>query len=383
MIKTFELTEDEIENAIKPFIRNAKENLWAKTYQCRFIEPGLVNYPEHEMLVLVRKPALDKMAQSFVGKPVINEIHKEVSPDSYKNGEADGVVTRVWFNQTDGWYWCEFLAWDPTTQKNCESKAYSVSCAYTISETGDGGQHNSVAFDGEVLNGQYTHLAIVANPRYEDAGNPIRIIYNSKGGSLMNWKFWKDKEKKVELTNLSEDSVVEIDGKEVKLKDLVDLHNKAEAAKPIKLGMDTVIEVNGNILSIEGLINAFKKAHNADDDEEKKKKEKEEVENAHKSGAHKANKLSNCSLCNAEEKEEKDKEKEEDEKRNAAHKKGLHNEFLDNCKLCNELKNSGGKPFFDLKNTAGVRGEAQTIEPLTSRRDRILAGAERYGSSKS
>lgn len=350
---------------LDPVILNSMgaENKWPKAYKCRFIEPGLVNYADFGT-VMVSKEALDRMAKSFIGKPVVNVIHKDVSPRDFAMGAVDGIVADVWFDQ-DGWYWAKFLVWDPATQKNCESPAYSVSCAYDLIEAKDeGGTHNNIPYNQEVVNGEYTHLAIVANPRYEGA----RILYNSKGGKDMKWKFWQSNGKeKVELQNISEDSTVEVDGKEVPIKTLVEMWN---SSKPVtKVGIESIIEVDGTEIPVKDLVAKFTTMKNAEDKDEKEKKDKEERENAHKSGSHKTSRMSNCKLCNAEDDADK-KKKEADEKKNAEDKEKEDKE-----------KRENDKNFVDLRNAAQVRGQV-TTPTLVTRQDRIAEGAKRYGSEK-
>lgn len=335
---------------------NAKGGEWPRTaFACRFIEPGLVHYNDYGT-VLVSKPALDKMAQSFVGKPVINEIHKEVDHTIFKEGDADGIVSRVWYNATDGWYWCDFLVWDPATRRNCESAAYSVSCAYTVSNANAvKGEHNNIPYEQEILDGAYTHLAVVANPRYEGA----RIVYNSKGGNDMkfNLKFWQNKDKKVELTNLTEESPVEIDGKDVSIKDLIEVYNAATKKAEGKIAIDSIIDIDGKQVLVKDLIEAFK-LKNASDDDDKKKKDKDDMENAHKNGLHNS-RLENCSMCNAEDDDDKKKKKDDDERKNAEEKKKAD----------------------ELRNAAVVRGEPQKAE-FSSRSEKAEKGAKMFGSSK-
>lgn len=321
---------------------------WPKAYSCKFIEPGLVHYNEENIgTVLVKKEALDKMAQSFVGKPVINEIHKEVDPGFYESGEADGIVTKVYFNQTDGWYWAEFLVWDPATMMNCENKAYSVSCAYNISQADDRqGVHNNIPYTQEVIDGAYTHLAVVANPRYEGA----RIIYNSKGGGHMKFlKFWKSKKEKDEVKNASEvnieNAMVNVDGKEVAVKELIAVHNATEGKKPEMLSEETVIELDGKEMPLKNLMDTYRKVKNAEDEDKKKA---DEAKNAEEEKKKKAEEAKNA--------EEADKKKKEDEMKNA----------------------KGEENFEALENAARGRGEPQQPQ-IMSRRQMALEGAKRYG----
>ena len=56
-------------------------------------------------------------------------------------------------------------------------KGWSVSCSYDVKTADDkGGTENNIKYDMEFLDGVFTHLALVNNPRYERAN----IVLNSK-----------------------------------------------------------------------------------------------------------------------------------------------------------------------------------------------------------
>ena len=67
---------------------------WPLSMKCSFIEPGVVNYADVGM-VYVKKETLDKMANSFIGKPVINTDHRDVSPEDFENGTAQGIINSI------------------------------------------------------------------------------------------------------------------------------------------------------------------------------------------------------------------------------------------------------------------------------------------------
>lgn len=325
-------------------------DVWPKLYSCRFIEPGLVHYNEYGT-VLVQKPVLDKMCPSFVGKPVVNVVHKNINPANFRN-EADGVITKVWFNQNDGWYWAEFLVWDESTQRNCESDAYSVSCAYSVSNANEkSGEYHNIRYTQEVLDGEYTHMAVVANPRYEGA----RIVYNSKGGSMKMFNWFKKGESK-QVADI-ENSLVEIDGKKVSVKTLVDVHNATEKSKVDDLSNmadETIIEIDGKEMTLANLKESYRVSlKNAEDDDDKKKKEKEEADRK-----------------NAEDEEKK---KKDDEMKNAADAE---------AKAAADAKTKAGTEHFNsLKDVANKRGEPQQATIVT-RRELAAKGKESYGEIK-
>ena len=94
--------------------------------------------------------------------------HQEVTANNVNEIEV-GRVHNVWFNEEDGWYWCDGVI---TNQKAIDliDKGWSVSCSYNVSNYSDkGGTENNIKYDMEFLDGNFTHLAIVKNPRYEGA----------------------------------------------------------------------------------------------------------------------------------------------------------------------------------------------------------------------
>ncbi len=111
----------------------------------------------------------------MVGVPVIIN-HKDITAEN-ANSERVGVVSNVWFDDKDGWYWCDGVIWDETAQNLITDKGWSVSCSYDVKLADDaGGTENNIPYDIEFLDGVFTHLAIVDNPRYERAN----IVFNSK-----------------------------------------------------------------------------------------------------------------------------------------------------------------------------------------------------------
>lgn len=141
----------------------------------RFMEAGLASYKaQGGKMILVRKEALDKFADSMVGCPVIIE-HADVTDDNVKD-LAVGYVSRVWFNEGDGWYYCEGVVQGDDVETLINEKNWSVSCGYIVTEKDErGGIYHDIEYDEEVLNGDFEHLAIVPNPRYREAN----IVLNS------------------------------------------------------------------------------------------------------------------------------------------------------------------------------------------------------------
>ena len=143
-----------------------------RPFKSRFIQAGIAGYPKQFGNVLITKETLDKFVNTLVDKPVIINHKEKITED-----DKVGKVTQVWFNSEDGWYWCSGYLTDETAINLIKDKNWSVSCSYDVLLLDDeGGTENNVKYDQEFLNGVFTHLAIVENPRYERAN----IVVNSK-----------------------------------------------------------------------------------------------------------------------------------------------------------------------------------------------------------
>lgn len=146
-----------------------------RKFKSRFLTPGIAGYPGQFGNVLIKKESFDKFIKTLEGAPVIIN-HKNLTEDNADTARV-GVVSNVWFNDKDGWYWCDGIIWDKTAQNLITDKGWSVSCSYDVKLADDaGGSENNIPYNIEFLDGVFTHLAIVNNPRYERAN----IVFNSK-----------------------------------------------------------------------------------------------------------------------------------------------------------------------------------------------------------
>lgn len=147
-------------------IENSKS--FPKRYFARHIKEGLVHYLENgkDNLYLVTNEALMKMNPSFEGKPIYIRHVEEVDLEKMKE-QAVGYVVKSFYNEIDGAWWVEIIA-DDEAQGYIE-KGWAVSNAYLPTELGSGGESHDIHYEKEVKNGVYEHLAIVNNPRYEEA----------------------------------------------------------------------------------------------------------------------------------------------------------------------------------------------------------------------
>ena len=150
-----------------------EQNGKGRKFVSRFIESGLVHYKEFGD-VLITKETLDKFINTMVGCPVIIN-HKDINKDNVEK-ERVGVVSNVWYNENDGWYYCDGIIWDKEAIDLIKKQGWNVSCSYDFVSDFESKTHNGKKIDMEFTDGNFLHFAVVDNPRYERAN----IVVNSK-----------------------------------------------------------------------------------------------------------------------------------------------------------------------------------------------------------
>ncbi len=167
-------TDKIIQKSFKSETRNEKD--FPESFFCRHMQDGITGRNPHvpgDGKLFVSNEAIKKMAPSLKNKPVYVD-HQDVKLETLKK-DADGYITRSFYNELDGWLWAEMIIIsDEAKQKIREG--FGVSNAYIPIETKGKGTCNAVDFDEEIVSGEFTHMAIVPNPRYEEA-----IIYTPQG----------------------------------------------------------------------------------------------------------------------------------------------------------------------------------------------------------
>lgn len=278
-----------------------RKNAVPKKYRAYYITPGLADYSAEGIgVVLVQKQALDKMNPTFVGMPVVNQSHTDKEPEELFNMSsddisefADGVVAATGYDDETGWYWADMMIWDEETQENIKD-GYSVSCAYDVTEIEDeGGSYNNVPYQEEVLEGNYIHMAIVSNPRYERA----YILSNSKpGGKTVKIKFKKKTVKNAEpekepienaeeeVIENGEDGVIELEnGDQIPLSEVEEMYRKKKEEESMEnagtvYNMEDEVEIDGEKMTVKELLAACGMAESVENSETPQNDEAEPVQ---------------------------------------------------------------------------------------------------------
>lgn len=291
----------------RSFRCNAKT--WANTFTARILEPGIVSYQDQDCgNALLKKETIDRCINSFVGRPLIlardnmgrpTLKHAKVRPVNLEK-MADGYISAVEYNPTDGWWYAKGTVHNEEAKQAIREIGY-VSCAYDVLDTAKGGEYHNLPYNEEITAFEGEHLAIVAQPRYEEAS--IRLNAKNKTKTTM-FKWIKNilasgenKQNSVEKGELPEGAALEIDGVNVPVTDVVEGYkqnakNSIDGATELELDGGVKVSINDLIASRQKLNEKeemekkekekMENKKNADDEEDEKKKEKENSKRSYK-----------------------------------------------------------------------------------------------------
>lgn len=379
-------------------IKNSKGNIY---YGMHFY-PGVAEYAEpnkNPYRIFINESTIRSMGPSFAGRPIFVEHVDQVdeSVDELKK-EADGWVVESFYNEADGKHWVKFIVCSERGERAIK-RGFRLSNAYIPQLGGQGGVWNGVSYQKEVTGGEYEHLAIVNNPRYDESvimtpeefktyceqqTQELKRLANSKKeNNAMKLKFWNRKpaENAADLEGLS--VTLPKSGKEMTIVQLVNAVDEAEAKKGMA-NADDKVKIGDKEMTVAELVKRCEKAENDlaqmaknDDDEESVDNEDEdEVENEDEESVDNEDE---DSVDNDEDEEAKKKalelaEHEEEEivekkKQNSAKSK----------KQTPEQKAKAKKNFESLKNAH--KNSATPAISVDLSTDKLARGQQRYGST--
>ena len=315
------------------FFQNAKEE--PKVFYCKHIAPGVCAYADET--ILIGEEALKEMDKTFAGKPIYVN-HQKVDLEKIQQ-EADGYVAESFYLPEDGCHWAKMII---VSDKGHEAirKGWKVSNAYVPDEFGIGGEWHNIPYNREVMKAHYTHLALVDNPRYEEAEvmtpedfkmykeqkrEQLKSLENAKTkgeGKTMKWKLFK----RTEVTNSDDlsNTMVELsNGTAISIGEMVnsvekDIQEKKEAKNKCNDLLEEAVKVNGEEMKVKDLIKEYESKCNKCNEDEEDKEEDEE------------NKSKKASKKNAEEgKDEEEKKDSEEEEKDKEEKESKKNEGED------------------------------------------------------
>lgn len=214
-------------------IENSSGKIW---YGLHFY-PGVAEYQDSPTQdpyrVFLNEDTLRQMDPTFAGKPVFVEHVDEVESDINElRKESDGWVIESFFNSADGKHWTKFITVTDRAERAIRN-GMRLSNAYIPQIFRQGGLWNGVSYAKEITQGEYEHLAIVKNPRYEESviltpdefkqynenkNLELKKLSNSKGDKM---KFNFFKKTKVENFDDEVSVVLPKSGKSITLAKLI------------------------------------------------------------------------------------------------------------------------------------------------------------------
>ena len=327
------------------FFQNAKEE--PKVFYCKHIAPGVCAYADET--ILIGEEALKEMDKTFAGKPIYVN-HQKVDLEKIQQ-EADGYVAESFYLPEDGCHWAKMII---VSDKGHEAirKGWKVSNAYVPDEFGIGGEWHNIPYNREVMKAHYTHLALVDNPRYEEAEvmtpedfkmykeqkrEQLKSLENAKTkgeGKTMKWKLFK----RTEVTNSDDLSKVMVElsnGSTVSIGEMVnsvekDLKEKEEKNKCNEDILEKTVKVNGEDVTVADLVKEYESKCNKCNEDEEDKEEDEEKKSK------KASKKNSEEGKDEEEKKDSEEEKDKEEKESKKNKKN-EGEDIDKRKGIDEI----------------------------------------------
>lgn len=147
-------------------------NSRGKVYYGLHFYPGVAEYAppgENPYRVFLNEATLRRMDPTFAGRPVY-VMHVDGVPDDVDEvrSEADGWVIESFFNKADGKHWVKFLVCSERGE-TAITRGFRLSNCYAPTEFGADGVWNGVSYQKEVTGGEYEHLALVPDPRYDES----------------------------------------------------------------------------------------------------------------------------------------------------------------------------------------------------------------------
>lgn len=351
--------------------------------------PGVAEYQEpgkDPYRVFLNEDTIRSMDPSFAGRPIFVEHVDEVDSDIDElRKEADGWVIESFYNSADGKHWVKFIVVSERGERGIRN-GLRLSNAYMPLTEGQGGLWNGVQYAKEITSGEYEHLAIVKNPRYEES-----VIMTPD-----EFKKYND-DKLVELKRLSNSK----DDKKGITKMAFKIFKRSKVENAIDPDLSVVLPKSGRELTINQLVNEM------DDMEQKKKDNAVEADHAHMV------KLHDGSMCNVGELLEKHKamhdelesmkgnevekesdlkaekegvevepthEMENDEEDAVAKKKALELAAHEDKEMKSEKK-ANAKIKADALRNANQRVLNEEVQIIEFSADQVARGKARYGSN--
>lgn len=382
-------------------IKNSK----GKVYYGMHFYPGVAEYSEpgkDPYRVFLNEDTIRSMDPTFAGRPIFVDHVDEVDADIDElKKEADGWVVESFYNSADGKHWVKFIVVSERAERAIRY-GMRLSNAYIPKSFGDSGIWNGVTYTKEIKGGEYEHLAIVKNPRYEESvimtPEQFKTYNEEKTTELKRLANSKDKkgETKMKLNIFKRQKVensADLEGmsvllpeskKEMTIVELVQKMDKIENMHGYASG-DHMVKVGENEMSVNDLVKKHMEMCNAEAEKLKDSKETELDVKASDTvvdveGDKKNEDEDMKDMENADEESDDEKKKDKKENKEEAEEKDEKAE-----KKSNDIevakKKAEAKKKADAIRNAHLRDDQQVEAKVEIAADQVARGKSRYGSN--
>lgn len=368
-------------------------NSQGKIFYGMHFYPGVAEYQEPDKepyRILLLENTLRKMDPTFAGRPIFVQHVDEVEPsiDELRK-EADGWVVESFFNQSDGKHWVKFIVVSERGERAVKN-GLKLSNAYLPKSFGQGGQWNGVDYAREVTDGEFDHLALVSNPRYEesiilspeqfkkyneDKVVELKSIANSKdkkeNQKMGKFNFFKKQKVENDLEGVS--VMLPASKKEVTVSEAIELADKF-ANMDGYANPDHMVKMHdGKEMKVSELLDAHKKLN---DEMAAMKHDVSESESDLETKSESVDSESVSEMKNKEDEEKKENKEEDDKEKDKKENDEMEGKELEEAKKKNAKEKADKLRKAHLN--ALPKPAVQVIE-LSS--DRVARGKARYGSN--
>lgn len=246
---------------------------YPKEFYARHVQAGVAQYEGFSYLI--EDATLRKMAKGYIGKPVY-VYHQKVDLENLKQ-EADGYITDSFYNEKDGWFWVKFLAVDDKAHRAI-SKGWKVSSAWNPVDVRGPGKKNNLSYERKIAAAEYTHLAIVPNPRYEDtcifSPDEFKVYQSERQKQLDEMRHSKTQRRDQAMLKFKlfkndkdeNDMIVQLEGgQKITVAEMV---NALETSEKEKETLAKTVKLAGKEISVGELVKKYTEMKNSTDAQE-------------------------------------------------------------------------------------------------------------------
>lgn len=255
-----------------------------KRFKSHFIVPGLISYRDQRGGVdLVKKQTIDLCLNSMVGAVLtIGHPSKEIIVSRNWTDVAHGRVDKVGYDEASGFYVAEGTVETDAARERI-NEGYGTSCGFTVLESAGPGTWGQIPYTQEDTRIEFHHLALVENPRIEEADIRLNAKKPMNIAKWIKTKIVGDKPTE-EAHELPLDAKIDLgEGRTATIQEMID----AERANAVHvIAPDDYIEHEGIRYHAKTLIDHFRanamrcNDKGAETPEQKKAREDQERQNA-------------------------------------------------------------------------------------------------------